>query len=205
MDAFPFHGGVSCSCGEQLFAAEKSRLFGDQQTLKHIMRVSNPRLHKQYGKVVRYSGLVVWELEREKNVVVGFYTKFAQNPATQSHLLYTGDRLLAEDSPCDLIWGIGYSSDYVSARQPPLWRAFNFLSKTEPCDASFATARHRRRATDFCILRAPRPPLETTSSKWTLLRDSDHAQRTRKQPPLRRDTPTLYQTCHRTTAVTSLL
>ena len=37
---------VSYSCGEQFFAAEKSRLFGDHQTLQHIMRVSNPLLHK---------------------------------------------------------------------------------------------------------------------------------------------------------------
>ena len=41
--------GISYSCSEKVFAAEKSRLFGDHQTLQHIMRVSDLRLHKQYG------------------------------------------------------------------------------------------------------------------------------------------------------------
>ena len=48
----------------------------------------------------------------------------------QSHLLDTGDRLLVEASPYHLTWGIGYSADYVSARQPPLWRGLNLLGKT---------------------------------------------------------------------------
>ena len=95
--------GVSYSCGEQFFAAETSRLFGDQQTLQHIMCVSNPRLHKQCGREVRNFVLAVWERERKKMVLVGSYAKFAQNPTTQSHLLDTGDRLLAEASPYDLI------------------------------------------------------------------------------------------------------
>ena len=47
------------------------------------------------------------------------------------------------------------------------------------------------------------PPVEATSSKFTLLRDSDCVQPTRQQPPPRRDTPTLHETCHRTTPITS--
>ena len=72
----------------------------------------------------------MWERERENIVLVDSYAKFAQNPTMQSHLLDTGDRLLVEASPYDLIRGIGYSIDHVSARQPPLWRGLNFLGKT---------------------------------------------------------------------------
>ena len=74
--------------------------------------------------------LTVLERERENIVLVGFYATFTQNPSMQSHLLGTGDRLLAEASPYDLTWGIGYSADHVSARQPTLWRGFNLLGKT---------------------------------------------------------------------------
>ena len=74
----------------------------------------------------------------------------------------------------------------------------------KPCDASSANSRHHRRATNYCLLRASRPPVETTSSKLILLRDSDCVQATRLQPPLRRVISTLH-TCHRTTAATSLL
>ena len=72
----------------------------------------------------------MWERERENIVLVDSYAKFAQNPTMQSHLLDTGDRLLVEASPYDLIRGIGYSADHVSARQPPLWRGLNLLGKT---------------------------------------------------------------------------
>ena len=122
--------GDSYSCGEQFFDAEKSRLFGDHQTLQHVMRVSKPRLHKQYGTEVRSFDLAVWERERENIVFVGSYAKFTPNPTMPSHLLETGDRLLAEGSPYVLIRGIGYSADHVSARQPPLWRGLNLLGKT---------------------------------------------------------------------------
>ena len=106
--------GISFSCGEHFFAAEKSRLFGDHQTSQHVMRVSDPRLHKQYGTEVHNFDLDVWERERENIVCVDSYAKFAQNPAMQSHFLDTGDRLLAEASPYDLVWGIGYRVDHVS-------------------------------------------------------------------------------------------
>ena len=93
------------------------------------MRVSDPRLHKQYGTEVHNFDLDVWERERENIVCVDSYAKFAQNPAMQSHFLDTGDRLLAEASPYDLVWGIGYRADHVSARPPPLWRSLNLLGK----------------------------------------------------------------------------
>ena len=93
------------------------------------MRVSDPRLHKQYGRKVRNFDLAVWERERENIVLVGSYPKFAQKPGMQSHLLDTDDRLLAEASPYDLVWGIGYRADHVSARQPALWRGLNMLGK----------------------------------------------------------------------------
>ena len=48
----------------------------------------------------------------------------------QSHLLDTEDRILAEASPYDLIWGIGYRVDHVFVSQPPLLTGLNLLSKT---------------------------------------------------------------------------
>ena len=57
--------GTSYLCVEQLFAAEKSRLFGDYHALQNIMRVSDPKLHKQYGHAVRNFDAIVWEHDRE--------------------------------------------------------------------------------------------------------------------------------------------
>ena len=111
---------MSYSCGEQFSAAEKSRLFRYLQTLQHIMRVSVPRLHTQYGREVRNFDIAVWERERENIVLVGSCAKFAQNQVMLSRLLDAGYRLLVEPSPYDLIWSIGHRADDVCARQPPL-------------------------------------------------------------------------------------
>ena len=119
--------GTSYLCAEQYFAAEKSCLFGDYRALQNIMRVSNPKLHKQYGCEVRNFDAVVWEPERENIMLVGSYAKFTQNPAMQQHLLGTGDRLLAEASPYDTIWGIGYRADHRNALCPPAWYGLNPL------------------------------------------------------------------------------
>ena len=95
--------GISYSCGEQFFAAEKSHLFRNHQTLQHIVHVPDTRLHKKYGREVRNFDLAVWERERENIVLVCSYATFAQNPAMRTHLLDTGDQLFAEASPYDLI------------------------------------------------------------------------------------------------------
>ena len=50
-----------------IFAAEKSRLFGDY----HALACVRPKLDKQYGCEVRNFDIVVWEQERENKVVVG--------------------------------------------------------------------------------------------------------------------------------------
>ncbi|CAB1105621.1 unnamed protein product [Ectocarpus sp. CCAP 1310/34] len=42
--------GVVYSCAEQFFAAKKARLFGDRCALQNIMRVSDPDLHKNFGR-----------------------------------------------------------------------------------------------------------------------------------------------------------
>ena len=47
----------------------------------------------------------MWERERENTVLVGSCAKFAQTLTMQAHLLDTGDKLLAEASPYDLVWG----------------------------------------------------------------------------------------------------
>ena len=72
----------------------------------------------------------VWEHERDNIVLIGSYAKFAQNPAMQQHLLGTGNRLLAEASPYDTIWGIGYRANHANATHPSKWRGLNLLGKT---------------------------------------------------------------------------
>ena len=93
------------------------------------MRVCDFHLHKQCGREVRNFDIAAWERERENIKLVGSYAKFAQTPVVQPHLLDTGDRLLAETSPYDVILGIGYRADGISARHPSLWCGLSWLGK----------------------------------------------------------------------------
>ena len=64
-----------------IFRGRKNRLFSDYRALQNIMRVSDPKLHKQYGRAVCNFDAIVWEHERENLELVGSYAKFTQNPA----------------------------------------------------------------------------------------------------------------------------
>ena len=68
------------------------------------MRVSNPRLHKQYGRDIRNFDIAVWEYEQDNIARFSSYAKLALHSVImRSHLLDTGDRLLAEAGPYGLI------------------------------------------------------------------------------------------------------
>ena len=119
--------GVSYSCAEQFFASEKARLFGDADALQRILGVSDPSLHKRYGRAVRNFDPPVWEQERENIVVRGSYAKFSQNPALRHRLLATGDKRLVEASPWDKIWGVGLRADHPDIFNESTWRGLNLL------------------------------------------------------------------------------
>ncbi len=119
--------GVNYNCAEQFFASEKARLFGDVDALRRIMEVSDPSLHKRYGRAVRGFDSTLWESERENIVLTASYAKFSQNPAMRHHLLATGEKCLVEASPYDSIWGVGLRADNPHIRHSPSWRGLNLL------------------------------------------------------------------------------
>ena len=55
--------------------------------------------------------------------------KFGQNPNLRSFLLVTGNKMLAEASPYDQIWGIGFRAEDPRAYQPSLWKGYNLLGR----------------------------------------------------------------------------
>ena len=144
--------GISYVGCEQFFAAEKARLFGDANVLQDIMRVSDPRLHKGYGRAVSGFDQTIWERERENIVLVGNYAKFSQNPAMRHHLLGSGDKLLVEASPYDQVWGVGLQANDPAIRDQSSWRGLNLLGK------ALQTVRHALR------FRLPRFASETASA-----------------------------------------
>jgi ribA/ribD-fused uncharacterized protein len=120
-------GLVYVTC-EQYMMAEKARLFGDRVAEAAVMATSNPREQKRLGRKVRGFDQSRWEAECEEIVYRGNLAKFSQNPKLREMLLDTGNRILAEASPLDRIWGIGLAADHPHVTDQSLWGQ-NLLGK----------------------------------------------------------------------------
>jgi len=124
----PFElGGVHYATAEHFMMAGKARLFGDDETLQKILRAHGPKAAKALGRGVRGFVDSVWEEKRVALVLEGNRAKFGQNADLRAFLLGTGERVLAEASPLDAIWGIGLEEDDPAARLPERWRGLNLL------------------------------------------------------------------------------
>lgn len=114
-------------CMEQYMMEQKADLFGDEQIRQQILENKEPKQMKALGQKVRNFDQVLWEQAKYSIVLNGNWCKFSQNRALKEFLLSTGDNVLAESSPYDLIWGIGFSSDSPDAQNPLKWRGKNLL------------------------------------------------------------------------------
>ena len=122
-----FGGMEDYTCAEQYMMAEKARLFGDEETEKQIMEATDPKQMKALGRKVKNFKEKIWLKLRYSVVLNGNYLKFAQNKDMRDILLSTGDKILVEASPLDIIWGIGYSKNNAEAAIPQNWRGSNLL------------------------------------------------------------------------------
>ena len=112
---------------EQFMMAEKARVFGDTATNKRILAERHPVAIKQLGREVKGYDDSKWSSVRFDIVVRGSVAKFSQNDALKKTLLDTGDKILVEASPKDLVWGIGLDKDHPNASDPTKWPGTNLL------------------------------------------------------------------------------
>ncbi len=119
--------GVRYSSAEQFMMAEKARVFGDVEVLEQILRVDEPREVKALGRQVRGYVDSVWSAKRLDAVTRGSLAKFSSSAALKEFLLATGDAILVEAAPRDVIWGIGLGRANPLVHQPAQWRGQNLL------------------------------------------------------------------------------
>ena len=74
-----------------------------------MMNSTSPRSIKQFGRDVKGFTVSQWCEWRYKIVVSGNYLQFSQDEDLKKILLDTNNRYLAEASPYDQIWGVGYN------------------------------------------------------------------------------------------------
>ncbi|MFF7362571.1 NADAR domain-containing protein [Streptomyces sp. NPDC008125] len=119
--------GVRYPSAEHWMMAGKARLFGDAEAERTALEARSPAAAKKAGRLVRGFDEEVWVRERFGLVVAGSVHKFGQDPALRAYLLSTGNRVLAEASPVDRVWGIGLAKDDERAEAPGQWRGLNLL------------------------------------------------------------------------------
>ena len=86
------------------------------------MSLPDPSTHKRIGRGVRNFDSAVGDRERQNAVLSGTYANFKQNPDMKNHLLSSGNKLLADASPLDPVWGIGLRVDDPRVNDPCQWR-----------------------------------------------------------------------------------
>lgn len=121
--------GMKYNCVEQFMMRRKAVVFGDHVTEQLIMLNGNPREQKMLGRQVKNFDQKTWEACCLEEVLPGILAKFGQNESLRQLLLSTGNRIIAEASPYDRIWGIGLAPDDPAARDPAKWQGKNYLGE----------------------------------------------------------------------------
>lgn len=119
--------GLYYNCMEQYLMAAKARVFGDRLTEERIMASYSQMEIKKLGRQVSGYDDAVWSGMRQRVSVDGNICKFGQNPRLMDFLLSTGDRIIAEASPKDSIWGIGLDASHPDSVVPGRWQGLNLL------------------------------------------------------------------------------
>jgi ribA/ribD-fused uncharacterized protein len=118
---------VRYGSAEHFMMAEKARMFGDHDSLRHIREAASPGAAKALGRAVKNFDQAKWDAGCFDIVVRGNVAKFDQNDALRRYLLETGDQVLVEASPVDRIWGIGLAADDPRVTDPTQWQGPNLL------------------------------------------------------------------------------
>ncbi|KAI1212629.1 DUF1768-domain-containing protein [Annulohypoxylon truncatum] len=108
---------IRFNCAEQFMMYCKAGRFHDSATQKLILATQDPKEQKRLGRLTKEFRRASWDEIKSAVVVAGNMAKFTQNPHLKNLLLDTGDRLLAEASSHDRVWGIGYTLKQALAGQ----------------------------------------------------------------------------------------
>ncbi len=122
--------GVKYNCCEQYMMYKKAKLFADIEIADKILEESDPSIQQKLGREIKGFDSKIWDNHKIGIVWYGNYLKFTQHQDLADRLLATGNKILAEASPYDLIWGIGFRATDDNALDEIKWRGQNLLGKT---------------------------------------------------------------------------
>ena len=121
--------GRQFNCAEQYMMFKKACLFEDDLMAGKIMAAANPADQKRLGQQVRNFQPDAWDQHKMEIVFDGNLAKFSQNAGLRKKLKATGDALLVEANPKDIIWGVGLAENDPEISDPKAWRGQNLLGE----------------------------------------------------------------------------
>ena len=122
--------GINYNCCEQYMMYKKAQLFSDLEIAQKILKESNPSNQQKMGREIKNFDPIIWDNHKIGIVLYGNYLKFTQHKDLKERLLATENKTLAEASPYDLIWGIGFRATDEKALDEKNWKGKNLLGKT---------------------------------------------------------------------------
>ncbi|PJM75025.1 NADAR domain-containing protein [Bifidobacterium simiarum] len=111
------------SCSEQWFMFRKAWRFHDRSAMDAVLQPElKPYQYKKIGRGVRNFDESVWNEESSGYMFEALMFKFTQNPDLAKRLLETGDQVLVECSPFDVIWGVGLGKQTKDGQTDSRWK-----------------------------------------------------------------------------------
>lgn len=114
---------------EQAFMYRKAKQFNDNETARKMLLTPNPREVKKLGRLVKGYDDAKWAEVRYDIMVTLNLWKFQDNPEFKEELLATGDKIIVEASPYDVVWGVGLGEDDPLILDEKNWKGENLLGK----------------------------------------------------------------------------
>ena len=121
--------GITYNCCEQYMMYKKACLFDDQVVAQRILNEPSPQAQQQLGRTVNNFNRDLWDTNKLAVVWQGNFLKFSQHPDLHDRLLATEDKIIAEASAEDLVWGVGLKADDDAILNPNNWTGKNLLGE----------------------------------------------------------------------------
>ncbi|MFK7774543.1 MAG: NADAR family protein, partial [Saprospiraceae bacterium] len=121
--------GITYNRCEKYIINKKAKLILDEEKAKKILEETDPSNQQKMGREIKNFTPTIWDEHKIGIVWYGNFLKFKQHKDLEKRLLATGSKILAEASPYDLIWGIGFRATDEEALDEKNWRGMNLLGK----------------------------------------------------------------------------
>lgn len=111
--------GIKYNCCEQYIMAAKAKLFNDEVAYNKIMQSKSAYDQKRLGRAVKNFNQTTWDYFVRNIAFMACLHKFQFNAELRSKLvnIIKDNKLIAESSPLDAIWGLGYDAKNAFANK----------------------------------------------------------------------------------------